>query len=1297
MDGQVNAVRRSHRGWRRKAGLVLLVLLALLVLLHRPILHSIGRAVAIHYAAKADLKLDCRLEGSVFGSLAIRNLHLVPTGPSPVESIDADLVQADYSLWELLWHGLPDFLQTVEARSVRVVLNPAKASLKAKIPDPKKKIWLPTIFPEQIRLSDVNVLVRTEPQDFVIEHLDLDLNPSTPGELRLRRLQVPTAPEWRNIAATTSYTSKKLVLQDLNLDAENQFRLLAIDASQIRAKQLAIALDSTLAHGTIAGTVIITQTGSSLDTKVRLAVDHVSLDTLRGYMGRPEGFLSGEVEHMQIDGSGTINAPRTWNGTVGAQISNLKQNEFSFDTTLLSLTARDGTATLDSAEVTKGANKIGLKASVELPDDIRAFGRRPIAVEFSGALPDLQSLTAGFPQPVVGSATVNGRADINEGTLRADVSFAGNELKTGTTTLEKFSGPLRAVKVMPPPGVAKTYYDDLRCEAHIDAANIQSGDHLFDSLHADISSVNDAVTLQQLTAARKQNTLVVHGDYRLPDDVAKINLQPANLEVSLGATELADYWIEGAAGRISGPLQITGGVKVRDGLANGAITVSGTNLRARTLAVPSLQSTITITNSVVYLNDLTVKLNDRDYIAASGQIGMDKPYPYNGKIAARIADLAAFKSLLAETGNKNELAGSVVLDWAGSGKAAEFQNSGQLKVTLEKGRYANLKALQANVDATYTPDGLDIPIVFLGSDKMDLQMIVQAKGSTLEVSKLQVDQGKAKYGVGSMSFPFVWKNIGSDRPVVPSDGKVAINFQSENLDIKKLFEDIGAKPVGSGLVNVKFDAQGTLGELSARLDVQMRDLRAEQLKNFETASLDLSAQLEHNQLRITGKLQQAKIQPVQLDASLPFDLAKTIHERRFDEANTPVNAKVRMPRSSVNFVRQFVPALNELDGDIALDVNIGGTIAKPEWSGAGDMTVNVARFANPILPALQSFKARLLFARDTLTFEKFGGDLAGGPFTLTGRATLPKLTELMTANLDFQLKADSVLVARNDTLTARADAAIKISGPLNAASVTGNVSLTNSQFLKNIDLIPIGLPGRPAPQPNSDRPDFSIPNPPLRDWKFDVAIKTKDPFLIRGNLANGDAVTDLHLVGTGLHPGLQGLVRLENVEATLPFSRLSISQGFLYFDPSDSLNPKIDLQGTSLIRDYTVHVYVYGTTISPEAVFTSEPPLPQEEIISLLATGVTREELTGNNNVLAGRAAMLLVQQLYRKVFKKGQTTKSNSVFDKLQVDVGNVDPRTGQQSATARFKVNEQVVLVGDLGVGGDFRGLVKYLIRFK
>jgi autotransporter translocation and assembly factor TamB len=522
---------------------------------------------------------------------------------------------------------------------------------------------------------------------------------------------------------------------------------------------------------------------------------------------------------------------------------------------------------------------------------------------------------------------------------------------------------------------------------------------------------------------------------------------------------------------------------------------------------------------------------------------------------------------------------------------------------------------------------------------------------------------------------------------------VSAIVQSENLDLKRLAQDLGIQSTISGVVNARLDGDGTIADLKTRLDIQVRDLRNQQWQKMEPATFELSAQTAQNRLTVTGKLQQARIQPLEINASIPFEVPKIVQARGLPD-DTPITGKARLPRSSVNFVRQFVPDLQQLDGDLGLNVDVSGTLGHPILSGAGDMTINVARFNNATLPALRSFNARLTFRDNALTLDRFGGDLAGGPFTMSGRVTFVKLTE---PTLDLQVRAQSVLVARNDTLTARADADVRITGPFAAATASGNVALTNTRFLKNIDLIPIGLPGRPAPQPPAERPEFfSLPAPPFRDWKFDVTIKTKDPVLIRGNLATGEATTDLKLIGTGLKPGLQGVVQMETVEATLPFSRLDVSRGSLTFNPNDSTNPTIDLQGTSVIRDYTVRVYVYGTLLSPQAIFTSEPPLAQEEIISLIATGATRQELS-TGNVLAGRAATLLVQQLYRKIVKKGEPTDSNTVFNRLDLDLGTVDPRTGQQQATVRFKITDQIVLTGDVGVHGDFRGKLKYLIRFR
>jgi autotransporter translocation and assembly factor TamB len=1295
VDQESKSLNKPPRLWRRRIGRTLLVLLALLLIFHRPILFRVGRVVADHYAAKVNLKIDCRLEGSIFTSLVVRNLHVFPTGPTIVESIDVDYIRADYSLWDFARRGATEVLKSAEIRGARIVLNPAKASLKPKIPPPDERLRLFPVFPERLRLSDINLHVRstTEKQDFVLEHFDLVLDPGNAGELHATALQIPAAEPWRNISAKTSYTNKNLVISGLALDDQNQFRLIAFDASHIASRSLEVVIDASLAGGTVAGSLGLSETAQSLNTKLRLVAENVSLDTLRGYIGRPPEFLAGDVQRLSIECAGAIDAPRTWSGSLQAQVNNLRQENLFFDRVTLNITARDGAATLDTGEATNGANKVEVKGTADLPNHIREFGRSGARFEISGALPDLQSLTARFPQPITGAVNVTGTAEITDAVLRADLSLAGGPVAYGEASAAKVTGTVKAAKEMPPTNARKMYYADLRSQIHLEMADVNSGENLFDSVVADLTSEGPNVKVERVVALRKGNTFTASGDYLLPDDLDQIRTQPATFSVALGAVELGDYWPEDSPNRITGPVQVSGEITQTNGKADGHLSIYGSNLKFRSVTIPEISAQASISRNVVYLNDFTAKLNDRDYVAGHGVFSLDQPHAYSGKVSANVTDLARLKPILVAFGNNNEIAGSLVIDWEGSGEAADFKNSGKLKLVLEHGRYANLRALQANIDADYSPEGLNVPTIFLGSDKMSFQANLTAKDSTLEISKIQIDQGQAKYAAGYVSLPFVWKNLGTGRPLFLSDGKVLITFQSENLDLKKLFADLGAPPFATGLINVKLDAQGTLAALAGRLDVQMRDLHSADYPKLEPATFDMVADLQNNQLAFNGRLQQTKIQPLQITGNVPFDVSKMIAEKKFDE-DAPLTAKVQLPRSSVNFLRQFLPGITQLDGDLALDVNVNGTIAKPVLSGAGDITINMARFTNATLPSLSGFHSRLTFEGDVLHFERFNGDLAGGPFTVAGQVTFPKLTE---PNLDFELKAQSVLVARNDSLTARADADVKVAGPLKSATVTGKVALTNSSLLKNIDLIPIGLPGRPAPQPPSDRPDFSIPQPPIRDWKFDVAVTTKDPFLIRGNLANGGAIVDVHVTGTGLHPLLQGVVRLENVEATLPFSRLEISSGLLYFDPSDSFNPKIDLQGTSLIRDYTVHVYVYGTSLSPEAVFSSEPPLPQEEIISLLATGTTRQELVGNNSVLAGRAAMLLIQQLYRKVFKKGEPTKSNSVFDRLQVDVGNVDPRTGQQTATARFKLNEQFVLIGDLDVGGDFRGMVKYLIRFK
>ena len=291
-------VRRHGRIWHRVL-VGLAACAALLIIFHRPILLAIGRQIVLRYAERENLKIDFRLEGNPFSHLTVRNFRALPTGTSAIESIDIDQLYVDYSLFGLTRHGLSHFLEDVELRSAQVVLNPARAPPRK--PRPKKKLTLPSIFPERIRLTDVTLVIRNEPNDFVVEHVDLDLNPRSQGEMRIEKLQLPSGDSWSRISGQASYANKNLVLRDLILSDQEQIRLLNIDASRIDDKALGLKLDCAIGGGQLSASAALTETESSLNAKINVAAQKIAAESLNKVLFLPTDSLSGTIERLSVD------------------------------------------------------------------------------------------------------------------------------------------------------------------------------------------------------------------------------------------------------------------------------------------------------------------------------------------------------------------------------------------------------------------------------------------------------------------------------------------------------------------------------------------------------------------------------------------------------------------------------------------------------------------------------------------------------------------------------------------------------------------------------------------------------------------------------------------------------------------------------------------------------------------------------------------------------------------------------------------------------------------------------------
>src|SRR5262249_18367453 len=147
-------------------------------------------------------------------------------------------------------------------------------------------------------------------------------------------------------------------------------------------------------------------------------------------------------------------------------------------------------------------------------------------------------------------------------------------------------------------------------------------DEVADSLEGALHVKNDLVTFERLVVKRKESEFALSGDYQLPKDFRDADQQPAKIDISFNAPQLADFWKPDSPDKISGPLQANGQIEFKKGIANGQLSIFGANLRMRDLVFTQLNSQCVISNNIVYLNDASVRLNDQEFVSANMTIDL---------------------------------------------------------------------------------------------------------------------------------------------------------------------------------------------------------------------------------------------------------------------------------------------------------------------------------------------------------------------------------------------------------------------------------------------------------------------------------------------------------------------------------------------------------------------------------------------------------------------------------------------------------------------------------------------------
>jgi TamB, inner membrane protein subunit of TAM complex len=640
--------------------------------------------------------------------------------------------------------------------------------------------------------------------------------------------------------------------------------------------------------------------------------------------------------------------------------------------------------------------------------------------------------------------------------------------------------------------------------------------------------------------------------------------------------------------------------------------------------------------------------------------------------------------------------------WQGKGSWKDGNHQGSItgmQVTLHRSDTAPV-LIRGNADYAWPQECLLRGLVVETGGQRITGDVRLAEG-TLGSEQISWSDGARQLARASFRIP-VPRDLPSWRESLTDDDRpLRIEARSEVLTVGLLKAWIPAlarlDDTGSALLALSCDGSWKSPAASARLEC--RQLKPTGASGMAPARLDLS--LTGNPadgVQLQGEASMAGFPPLALAASMPFRPAAWLADAGA-AVTEPLTARVRLDRCDLARLQPWLPAISQVKGRLDAAIDLAGTLAKPDARGQVDLRDGGFEVPSADLPAVTRLNGTLRLTPERITLDRLAATIAGGGFSADGSLALQ---DGAPGQLELRLRGNHLPVKRNDSLILRANADLRVAGPWQRAAVTGTLGAVDSLFHRDIELLPIGTPfvTRPAASlPKLDRtrmPRITLPDP-FRDWTVDLRARTENPFLIRGNVATGSIAADLRVRGPLGSPRPDGTIRLTGFEASLPFTTLKVPTAILRFDADHGWDPGVEIRGAAEPRPYRVALYAYGRASDPQLVLTSSPPLPESEIMTLLATGTTTTGLE-NPQAASSRAMQLFAEEIRRGRFAAGKRLRPLlGLADRLDFAIAEEDPYSSESFSTATLAVTDRWFLSAGMGEEGDSRVFAIWRISFE
>jgi translocation and assembly module TamB len=286
-------------------------------------------------------------------------------------------------------------------------------------------------------------------------------------------------------------------------------------------------------------------------------------------------------------------------------------------------------------------------------------------------------------------------------------------------------------------------------------------------------------------------------------------------------------------------------------------------------------------------------------------------------------------------------------------------------------------------------------------------------------------------------------------------------------------------------------------------------------------------------------------------------------------------------------------------GPAQINASFAGTLDRPLINGhihIDDASMRLSDFPT----GLSAVKGDLSFNDTRLLFNDLTAQAGGGTLHVSGSVNYSETP----MRYDITASSNGTRIRYPEGMSWLTGGTLRFTGTPDGGVLSGRVAVQRVTLTQGLEIAGVLVSAKEGISGPSTNSAF------LRNLQFDIEAASTPDARMEWPGAELDAEADIRVRGTWEHPILLGHIHILSGELLFHGNRYNVSRGEINFANPFRIDPEINVEAATLIQQYEISLNFNGPASKLTLAYRSDPPLPANDIVTLLALGQTSSEAT---------------------------------------------------------------------------------------